>query len=134
MDARTLFDGMYGNKPDRWNEQLRGMDRLRFVINAFTRMRYCTADGIVDLKMKGAPGNQPDGFLPWFDIPERASREVRVICGHWSTLGYKRRDDLLAIDTGCVWGGSLTAVNLDVNEDPIHLPCNEHQEPGGGAD
>ena len=133
-DPRTLFDVMYGNKPDRWSEQLRGMDRLRFVINTFTRMRYCTVDGIVDLKVKGAPGHQPEGFLPWFDIPERASREVRVICGHWSTLGFKRRDDLLAIDTGCVWGGSLTAVNLDANEDPILLACNGHLEPGGGEE
>jgi bis(5'-nucleosyl)-tetraphosphatase (symmetrical) len=133
-DPRTLFDVMYGNKPDRWSEQLRGMDRLRFVINTFTRMRYCTVDGLVDLKVKDAPGHQPEGFLPWFDIPERASRKVRVICGHWSTLGFKRRDDLLAIDTGCVWGGSLTAVNLDANQDPILLACNGHLEPGGGED
>jgi bis(5'-nucleosyl)-tetraphosphatase (symmetrical) len=130
-DPRTLFDAMYGNKPERWNDSLRGMDRLRFVINVFTRMRYCTADGKVDLKMKGAPGEQPDGFLPWFEIPARASREVRVICGHWSTLGFKRRADLLAIDTGCVWGGSLTAVNLDANQEPIQLACQGHQEPGG---
>ena len=112
-DARTLFDAMYGNKPDRWSDKLRGMDRLRFVINVFTRMRFCTRDGTVDLKLKGAPGEQPEDFLPWFDVPERASRDVRVICGHWSTLGFKRRKDLLALDTGCVWGGALTAVNLD---------------------
>src|SRR3954470_21945497 len=87
-DARSLFDAMYGNKPDKWQEGLRGMDRLRFVINAFTRMRYCRLDGTVDFKMKGAPGGQPADFLPWFDMPDRASREVRVICGHWSTLGY----------------------------------------------
>jgi bis(5'-nucleosyl)-tetraphosphatase (symmetrical) len=97
-------------------------------------MRYCTVDGLVDLKVKAAPGHQPQGFLPWFDIPGRASREVRVICGHWSTLGFKRRDDLLAIDTGCVWGGSLTAVNLDANQAPILLACNGHLEPGGGED
>ena len=131
-DPRTLFDAMYGNKPDRWSEQLRGMDRVRFVINVFTRMRYCGADGLVDLKLKGAPGDQPAGFLPWFDVPGRASREVRVICGHWSTLGFKRRDDLLALDTGCVWGGSLTAVNLDASEVPVQLACSGHQEPGGG--
>ena len=99
-----------------------------------SRCRFAKVDGIVDLKVKGAPGHQPEGFLPWFDIPERASREVRVICGHWSTLGFKRRDDLLAIDTGCVWGGSLTAVNLDANEDPILLACNGHLEPGGGEE
>ena len=130
-DARTLFDAMYGNKPEKWSDQLRGMDRLRFVINVFTRMRFCQRDGTVDLKMKGSPGDQPEGFLPWFDVPERASRNVRVICGHWSTLGFMRRRDLLALDTGCVWGGSLTAVNLDVEGEPIQLACNGHQAPGG---
>ena len=104
-DGRTLFDAMYGNKPEKWSDSLRGMDRLRFVINAFTRMRFCRRDGSVDLKMKGKPGEQPAEFLPWFDVPERASRDVRVVCGHWSTLGFKRRPDLLALDTGCVWGG-----------------------------
>jgi bis(5'-nucleosyl)-tetraphosphatase (symmetrical) len=130
-DARTLFDAMYGNKPEKWSATLRGMDRLRFVINVFTRMRFCRRDGTVDLKMKGAPGDQPEDFLPWFDVPERASRQVRVICGHWSTLGLRRRPDLLALDTGCVWGGSLTAVNLDTDEDPIQFGCGGHQAPGG---
>jgi bis(5'-nucleosyl)-tetraphosphatase (symmetrical) len=131
-DARTLFDGMYGNKPDQWSESLRGMDRLRFVINVFTRMRYCRRDGTVDLKMKVPPGEQPEDLYPWFDAPGRKSTEVRVICGHWSTLGFKRRRDLLALDTGCVWGGALTAVNLDVEAEPEQLPCKSHQEPGGG--
>jgi bis(5'-nucleosyl)-tetraphosphatase (symmetrical) len=131
-DARTLFDAMYGNKPEKWSEQLRGMDRLRFVINSFTRMRFCRRDGTVDLKMKGKPGEQPADFMPWFDIPERQSRAARVICGHWSTLGLVRRTDLLALDTGCVWGGALTAVNLDVEDEPVQLPCGGHQEPGGG--
>jgi len=122
-DARTLFDSMYGNKPDKWSDSLRGMDRLRFVINAFTRMRFCAPDGTVDLKAKGAPGAQAEPLLPWFDVPGRASAEVRVVCGHWSTLGFKRRKDLLALDTGCVWGGALTAVNLDVTEEPLQLHC-----------
>jgi bis(5'-nucleosyl)-tetraphosphatase (symmetrical) len=131
-DARTLFDAMYGNKPDRWSDSLRGMDRLRFVINVFTRMRFCHGDGTVDLKAKDAPGKQPEGLYPWFDVPGRKSSEVRVICGHWSTLGLKRRRDLLALDTGCVWGGALTAVNLDADEPPVQLPCESHQAPGGG--
>ncbi|MEJ0087131.1 MAG: symmetrical bis(5'-nucleosyl)-tetraphosphatase [Pseudomonadota bacterium] len=130
-DGRTLFDAMYGNKPDKWSEALRGMDRLRFVINVFTRMRFCQRDGTVDLKMKGAPGDQPDGYYPWFDVPGRASRDVRVICGHWSTLGLVRRKDLLALDTGCVWGGALTAVNLDADAEAIQLDCKSHQAPGG---
>jgi len=128
-DARTLFDAMYGNKPNKWDATLRGMDRLRFVINVFTRMRYVGLDGTVDLKQKGAPGEQSEGFVPWFDAPERASRDVRVVCGHWSTLGYLRRKDLIALDTGCVWGGSLTAVNLDADDEPVQLACTGHQEP-----
>jgi bis(5'-nucleosyl)-tetraphosphatase (symmetrical) len=128
-DSRTLFDAMYGNKPDKWSESLRGMDRLRFIINVFTRMRYCRADGTIDLKIKDAPGDQPDGFYPWFDVPGRASRDVRVICGHWSTLGLVRRKDLLALDTGCVWGGSLTAVNLDAESETVQSACIGHQEP-----
>lgn len=131
-DARTLFDAMYGNKPNRWDPALRGMDRLRFVINVFTRMRYVALDGTVDLKQKGAPGEQAEGFVPWFDAPERASRDVRVVCGHWSTLGLLRRKDVLALDTGCVWGGALTAVNLDTEDDPVQLSCSAHQLPGGG--
>jgi bis(5'-nucleosyl)-tetraphosphatase (symmetrical) len=129
-DARSLLDAMYGNKPDRWNEHLRGMDRLRFVINAFTRMRFCSLDGEIDLKQKGAPGEQPDHLAPWFDVPGRASRDVRVVCGHWSTLGFKRRKDLVTLDTGCVWGGTLTAVDLDAEAPPIALPCDGHQLPG----
>jgi bis(5'-nucleosyl)-tetraphosphatase (symmetrical) len=131
-DARTLFDSMYGNKPDRWSDSLRGMDRLRFVINAFTRMRYCRADGTIDLKAKGMPGEQPEDLVPWFDAPDRRSADVRVVCGHWSTLGYRRRPDLLALDTGCIWGGALTAVNLDADEPPVQLACQSHQVPGEG--
>ena len=129
-DARSLFDAMYGNKPDKWDTALRGMDRLRFVINVFTRMRFCTRDGRVDLKAKQAPGEQPEDLVPWFDVPGRASRDVRVVCGHWSTLGLKRRKDLLALDTGCIWGGSLTAVNLDAEDPPIQLPCQGYQKTG----
>jgi bis(5'-nucleosyl)-tetraphosphatase (symmetrical) len=86
----------------------------------------------VDLKLKGAPGNQPEDFLPWFDVPNRASASVRVVCGHWSTLGFVRRKDLLSIDTGCVWGGALTAVDLDSDAAPAQLPCGGYQPPGGG--
>jgi bis(5'-nucleosyl)-tetraphosphatase (symmetrical) len=131
-DARSLFDAMYGNKPEKWSDELRGMDRLRFAIIVFTRMRYCRRDGTLDLKVKDAPGEQPTELLPWFDVPGRRSRDVRVICGHWSTLGLVRRRDLLALDTGCVWGGALTAVNLDAQVAPVQSACAAHQDPGGG--
>jgi bis(5'-nucleosyl)-tetraphosphatase (symmetrical) len=132
-DPRTLFDAMYGNQPDTWSEGLRGMERLRFVINAFTRMRYCRRDGRLDLEAKDKPGEQASDLLPWFDVPGRQSGDVRIICGHWSTLGLVRRRDLLALDTGCVWGGALTAVNLDVESEPVQSACKAHQDPGGGA-
>jgi bis(5'-nucleosyl)-tetraphosphatase (symmetrical) len=130
-DPRSLFDAMYGNQPDRWNDSLRGMDRLRFVINVFTRMRYCRADGTVDLDLKQKPGDQPAGVFPWFDVPGRQSADVRVVCGHWSTLGQVRRRDLLALDTGCVWGGALTAVDLDSDAAAVQLDCTGHRAPGG---
>lgn len=130
-DPRTMFDAMYGNQPDRWSDSLRGMDRLRFVINVFTRMRYCREDGTVDLTLKEKPGDQPAGVFPWFDVPGRQNADVRVVCGHWSTLGLVRRRDLLALDTGCVWGGALTAVDLDSDAAAVQLPCTGHRAPGG---
>ena len=86
-------------------------------------MRYCQRDGTVDLKVKGAPGEQPEDLYPWFDVPGRAEPDVRIVCGHWSTLGSSAARDLLALDTGCVWGGSLTAVNLDADDEPVQLAC-----------
>jgi bis(5'-nucleosyl)-tetraphosphatase (symmetrical) len=100
------------------------------VINALTRLRFCRADGTIDLKLKGAPGTQPRGWLPWFDVPSRAGAATRVVCGHWSTLGLRQRPDLLALDSGCVWGGALTAVSLD-DDRCWQLPCRSHQTPGG---
>lgn len=108
-----FFDIMYGNEPDRWSTDLAGAARWRFIINALTRMRYCDPEGRLDLRHKGAPGSQPPNLAPWFEIPERQSRTERIIFGHWSTLGLLQRPELLALDTGCVWGGWLTAVHLD---------------------
>lgn len=110
---RAVLSAMYGNRPDRWLDSLAGSDRDRFVINALTRLRFCRADGSVDLKLKGRPGSQPAGWLPWFEVPGRASAAGRVIFGHWSTLGLLDRPGLLGLDSGCIWGGALTARSLD---------------------
>lgn len=112
-DPEQVFAEMYGNKPDRWSDALAGAERRRVIINALTRMRYCTADGRIDLSRKGAPDAGAAPWLPWFQVPQRSSRDVRVIFGHWSTLGWYDGDNVLALDTGCVWGGALTAVQLD---------------------
>ncbi len=126
---------MYGDRPDTWSEDLRGADRLRFIVNALTRLRMCTAAGRMALKAKGppAPGRaerRADALLPWFEVPGRASRTTRIIFGHWSTLGYVNAYGVIGLDTGCVWGGSLTAVNLDEPIQPISVACPGYQEPG----
>lgn len=103
---------MYGNKPERWSDNLKGWDRLRFIVNCFTRMRFCHPDGTLDFKHKGALANAPSGYLPWFEIEKRRSRKQRLVFGHWSALGLLQKDNVNAIDTGCLWGGELTALNL----------------------
>lgn len=129
-DPARFFQHMYGNEPDRWRATLHGDDRNRLVVNVLTRLRVCTANGTVDLQFKGAPAEAPDNYLPWFEHPQRASATARVIFGHWSTLGLLRRPRLLALDTGCVWGGALTAVDLDDPErPPIQVPCAGYQNP-----
>src|SRR5262249_10861458 len=109
-----------------WSNDLEGTDRLRFAINVLTRLRVCTSDGIVDLKMKGKPA-ETGAFLPWFDIQHRLSRDVRVIFGHWSALGLVLKPGIVGLDTGCVWGGALTALDLDDERPPISLPCGGYQ-------
>src|SRR5688572_27822865 len=105
---RALFDNMYGDQPDTWDASLQGMDRLRFAINALTRLRVCTREGRVDLKMKGSAKDIRAPFKPWFRWEHRESRDVRVIVGHWSALGFVHEHGVTALDTGCVWGGALT--------------------------
>ena len=129
-DAPTLFAAMYGDRPDRWDDALVGHDRLRFAINALTRMRFVDRDGVVDLKMKGAPDAAPRGWTPWFDAPGRRSAAARIVMGHWSTLGLVLREDLISLDTGCVWGGALTAVSLDDPERRWQVACAGHRAPG----
>ena len=110
---------MYGNRPLYWSEDLQGMDRLRFITNCFTRLRYCDAQGRLALKEKGAPGSQRSGLLPWFEVPGRASRNDRILFGHWSTLGYWQGSNCWALDSGCLWGGQLTALQLRSKKPPV---------------
>lgn len=122
-DPRRVLSSMYGDLPDQWNPALEGLERLRFIINVMTRMRACTRTGRIDLKQKGPPEELQSPWLPWFEVPGRAAAASRIICGHWSALGLLRRTDILALDTGCVWGGALTAVNLDDAEaPPVSVP------------
>jgi bis(5'-nucleosyl)-tetraphosphatase (symmetrical) len=125
----TLFEGMYGDRPQRWSEDLRGIERLRFTVNVLTRLRVCTADGRIDLKMKGPPTLARAPFRPWFEHP-RLSQPTRVIFGHWSALGLVRSHGVLGLDTGCVWGGTLTAIDLDARRAPLSVPCRGHRSVG----
>ncbi len=124
-DPHELFSQLYGNQPDRWSEQLRDMARLRFSINALTRMRYCYRDGRLDFRAKGRPGTQPAELVPWFEVPGRANRDVNIVFGHWSTLGEVHVPGIHGIDTGCVWGQCLSALALDAAPAPrlIAQPC-----------
>jgi bis(5'-nucleosyl)-tetraphosphatase (symmetrical) len=126
-----FLQGMYGNDPSCWNEGLVGADRWRFVINALTRMRFCDAHGTLDFKTKEGADAAPPGHVPWFEHPQRRTRGTPIAFGHWSTLGLVSRPDLLALDTGCVWGGALTAVRVDGGRrEVIQVACAQSQRPG----
>jgi bis(5'-nucleosyl)-tetraphosphatase (symmetrical) len=111
--ARRLFDHLYGNRPARWSERLGGHARLRFIVNCLTRMRVCDEKGRIDLGFKGGLDAVPRGLVPWFRAPERRSRRQQIVCGHWSALDFYAGDGIVALDTGCVWGGRLCALRLD---------------------
>ena len=115
---RAALQSMYGNEPDTWSEDLPPPQRRRYTINALTRMRFCDPSGKLDLEHNGPPGSQPARLIPWFDAPRR-TRDVHIVFGHWSALGLKRRADITALDSGCVWGGTLTAVPIDPAGAPI---------------
>ncbi|MCY1344256.1 Bis(5'-nucleosyl)-tetraphosphatase, symmetrical [compost metagenome] len=118
-DARLplFLDGMYGNEPDKWDKDLHGAARLRVITNYFTRMRFCRADGTLDLKSKEGLDTAPPGFAPWFSIPGRKTRGQKIIFGHWAALeGNCHEPGLFALDTGCVWGGAMTLLNIDSGE------------------
>jgi bis(5'-nucleosyl)-tetraphosphatase (symmetrical) len=103
---------MYGNRPARWSDSLSGSDRLRVIINALTRLRFCSPEGEMEFATKEGPAAAPAGFIPWFDIAQRQTAATPIVFGHWSSLGLIDRPNLLSIDTGCVWGRQLTAVSL----------------------
>jgi bis(5'-nucleosyl)-tetraphosphatase (symmetrical) len=128
-DYRAFLATMYGNQPGRWHDSLTGADRARCVINALTRLRFVDSDGVMDLTVKEGTEAAPSGFMPWFDHPRRATRDTPVIFGHWSTLGLMVRDDAICLDTGCVWGGRLTAMRWP-DRSLIQVPCPQYQTPG----
>ena len=120
---------MYGNLPDQWSDDLRGADRLRCIINAMTRLRFCTADGVMDFKMKeSGKADEGSGLMPWFEVPGRRSARDTVVFGHWSALGLTLKPKLIGLDSGCVWGGQLSAVCLE-DRSLLQVQCPEFQEP-----
>ena len=122
---------MYGNEPACWDERLQGVDRWRCVVNSLTRLRFCAADGTMEFATKEGAGGAPEGYMPWFEVPGRRTLGTPVAFGHWSTLGLVNRDDLLALDTGCLWGGHLTAARVDgATRELIQIPCPQAQKPG----
>lgn len=122
----AFLDGMYGNEPAKWDSDLKGVTRLRVITNYFTRMRFCTAEGKLDLKSKEGLDTAPPGYKPWFQHKERKTRGSRIIFGHWAALeGNIHEPGIFALDTGCVWGGSLTLMNVDSGE-RLSCKCDEH--------
>lgn len=121
---------MYGDAPQRWQDTLSGAARFRAIVNVLTRIRFCAADDTLDLTTKDGADAAPPGHLPWFDHPHRATAGQPIAFGHWSTLGLVNQRDLLALDTGCVWGGTLTAVRVDGGRrEVIQVACDPAQRP-----
>lgn len=126
---------MYGNQPIKWDKNLQGWDRLRFITNCFTRLRYVNRAGELELKVKGSPGAQSDEIVPWFKAPKRKTVDQKILFGHWSTYGYSISKNTICLDSGCIWGGKLTAVDIDsilkngeVNS--FAISCPERSRPG----
>lgn len=124
---------MYGNEPDHWSDDLTGIDRLRVIVNTLTRIRFCTASGAMDFASSESAEQAPEGLMPWFTCPDRRTASDVVAFGHWSTLGLINEPRLMALDTGCVWGGQLTAVQVDGDlqtRSLFQLDCEQAQPPG----
>jgi bis(5'-nucleosyl)-tetraphosphatase (symmetrical) len=123
---REFMANMWGSEPAAWRDDLEGWPRLRVIVNAMTRMRFCSSQGVMDFKSKGEVAKAPNGFMPWFDVPGRRSADTVLITGHWSALGLKILPNLLAIDSGCLWGGALTAIRLE-DRAVFQVDCSEDE-------
>jgi bis(5'-nucleosyl)-tetraphosphatase (symmetrical) len=132
-ELTAFLDDMYGGEHAIWSDDLRGATRYRIIINALTRLRFCKADGQMEFATKDRADAAPAGYMPWFDVPNRATKGITVAFGHWSTLGWLGRQDVLALDGGCVWGGCLNALKLDdsasAKHELIHVDCEQAQNP-----
>jgi bis(5'-nucleosyl)-tetraphosphatase (symmetrical) len=134
-DWVAFLRDMYGNQPDAWHDGLRGTARLRVIVNALTRLRFCSAHGVMDFDTKESADAAPEGFMPWFQVPQRRTAGVPIAFGHWSTLGPVDQRDVLPLDTGCVWGGHLTAARLGNPSGVVEryaVKCPQAQAPGKG--
>ena len=132
-DLPEFLKQMYGNLPDRWSKDLHGADRLRVIINALTRLRFCSPDGVMDFESTESAATPPEGLMPWFDVPGRKTADKLVAFGHWSTLGLVNRPNLLALDTGCIWGGCLSAMRIGAtlaDRELFDVQCEQAQKPG----
>ncbi|MGA2841570.1 MAG: symmetrical bis(5'-nucleosyl)-tetraphosphatase [Steroidobacteraceae bacterium] len=130
-NPERLFEQMYGDEPNRWDDRLAGAERLRFIVNCFTRLRYVDAHGRLALRAKGSPKKaHTKSLVPWFEAPDARWHGPRVVFGHWSTLGFFSNSNVISLDTGCVWGGTLTALRLDVpGAEPAHVNCRAFRAP-----
>lgn len=128
-DWLDFLRAMYGNQPSQWSDTLQGHDRLRCIVNALTRLRFCSVQGEMEFATKEGPGAPPAGFMPWFDVPGRLTAHIPILFGHWSTLGILQRDDVFGLDSGCVWGGKLSALRLS-DRHLLQVACPRHQTPG----
>ncbi len=133
--ASEFFHAMYSNLPAHWNDSLEGLERWRVIVNALTRIRFCRPDGEMEFDTKEGRDAAPPGFMPWFEVPGRVTQHVGVAFGHWSTLGWHDRPNVYSMDTGCVWGGALSALRLHASGDPaqhelVQVACEMVQQPG----
>lgn len=137
-DVGEFLQQMYGNEPALWRDTLTGIPRLRVIVNALTRLRFCDADGQMEFTAHGGVGSTPPGYGPWFDVPSRQTADITVAFGHWSTLGWINRTDVLSLDTGCIWGGCLSALRIgggpkncaSIQQELIQVQCAQAQKPG----